>query len=119
MRERVLVTGGLALTTDRADHQVMNIGTGQRTTLLDLLDMLRDRLDPDRKLDPVMTGQFREGDIRHCYANIGRAREVLGYEPKVPFTRGVDLLVEWARGQSAVDRSERALAELRAKQLVR
>ena len=46
----------------------------------------------------TVTGKYRVGDIRHCFADITRAREVLGYEPQVTLDEG---LVELAGGSRA------------------
>lgn len=109
----------LALETDAADYEPINVGTGVRTDLLTLLSLLQERLDSERKVPIEMTGKFREGDIRHCYAAISKARKLLGFEPAVPFSRGVDLLVAWAARQGAQDHSRRAWAELAERRLIR
>ena len=56
--------------------------------------------------------QYRAGDIRHCYADITLARTLLGYEPRVPFAVGMRQLVEWVRGQRAIDRFDDAHQQL-------
>ncbi len=115
----VALANALAVEASGADYEAVNVGTGRRTDLLELLRLLRERLDPDGRIPIRMTGRFREGDIRHCYADIAKARRLLGYKPSVPFAEGVNLLVAWARGQDARDESARALAELEAKRLIR
>jgi dTDP-L-rhamnose 4-epimerase len=57
------------------------------------------------------------GDIRHCYADITRAHNVLGYAPAVDLDDGLVDLAEWLSGQSADDRVEQASAELTARGL--
>ena len=59
-----------------------------------------------------MLGTFREGDIRHCYADITLARSLLGYEPRVAFADGMRKLVAWVRSQQAVDRFDEAHQQL-------
>ena len=44
-------------------------------------------------------GTGRVGDIRHCIADISRAREVLGYEPKIPLEAGLLDLVAWVEAE--------------------
>ena len=92
----------LALETDRADYQALNIGTGRPTSVRQVADAILGALDA-RDLSPSVLGKFREGDIRHCYADITLARTLLGYEPRVSFADGMRQLVAWVRGQSAVD----------------
>jgi len=69
------------------------------------------------ELEPGITGKYRVGDIRHCFADITRAREVLGYEPQVEMEDGLRDLGEWLQHQVAEDRVEQASAELAARGL--
>ena len=101
----------LALETDRADYQAVNVGTGRPTTVRQVAVAILDALDA-RDLAPTVLGKFREGDIRHCYADITLARSLLGYEPRVVFADGMRKLVEWVRGQRAVDRFDDAHQQL-------
>jgi hypothetical protein len=57
------------------------------------------------------------GDIRHCFADLGLARTILGYEPLVSLEEGLGELVEWLEGQVAEDRVAQARAELSARGL--
>lgn len=101
----------LALETDRADYQALNIGTGRPTTVGQLADAILSALGA-RHLAPTILGTFREGDIRHCYADITRACTLLGYEPRVSFPDGMRQLVEWVRQQRVVDRFDQAHRQL-------
>jgi dTDP-L-rhamnose 4-epimerase len=67
---------------------------------------------------PLITGEARRGDIRHCFADIARAREVLGFEPRRSFDDSLGELAAWVAGQRADDRVDAAAAELRARGLV-
>ena len=101
---------------DEADYEVFNVGTGWRMTVLEVAQTLAARLGVSEP--PQVIGQYRAGDIRHCYADISKIRERLGYQPQVRFEQGVDDLVEWVRQQEAQDRFERARDELAAHGLV-
>ena len=101
----------LALDSDRADYQAINVGTGRPTTVRQVADSILSALAA-RDLAPTVLGKFREGDIRHCYADITLARTLLGYEPRVTFADGMRQLVEWVRGQRAVDRFDDAHRQL-------
>jgi len=101
----------LALETDRADYQAVNVGTGRPATVRQVADAILEALDA-RDLAPTVLGKFREGDIRHCYADITLARSLLGYEPRVVFADGMRKLVDWVRGQRAVDRFDDAHQQL-------
>jgi dTDP-L-rhamnose 4-epimerase len=65
-----------------------------------------------RELEPELTGKYRVGDIRHCFADIARARELLGYEPRVRLEDGLGRLAEWLAGQVAHDKVGEARREL-------
>jgi dTDP-L-rhamnose 4-epimerase len=66
-----------------------------------------------------VTGKYRAGDIRHCFADITLARELLGYEPRVRLETGMAELAAWLDTQSADDRVEDATAELVSRGLAR
>ena len=107
----------LALEKDTADYQAINVGTGRATSVRQVAWLLTKGLRKD--LQPEVVGKFREGDIRHCFADISRARTLLGYEPKVSLEQGIPELLEWVRAQSATDSVAQATLELESRQLVR
>ncbi len=111
------IVQGLALCIDHdeANYEAINLGTGRQLTILDMAQaLIRDlRVNVTSQIN----NQFREGDIRHCYADISKARRLLGYQPKVKFEDGIGDLVEWVRRQSADDRVDAAAAELAARGL--
>jgi dTDP-L-rhamnose 4-epimerase len=69
------------------------------------------------QLAPEIVGKYRVGDIRHCFADIGKARQVLGYQPRVTLDAGMAELAAWLESQAAVDRVAQASAELSARGL--
>lgn len=107
----------LALETSGADYQALNIGTGVPTSIREVTGLLAEGLGKD--LEPDIVGKYREGDIRHCVADISRARDLLGYEPRVTLKQGIPELLGWVREQKATDQVAQATAELEARQLVR
>ena len=70
-------------------------------------------------LRPEIVGKFREGDIRHCYADISKIRGILGFEPKVSFEDGMKKLIEWGKKQEARDKFEQVETELKGKGLLK
>jgi len=106
----------LALETDRADYEALNIGTGFPISISEISLMLARGLGKDIK--PEVTGKYREGDIRHCVADITRARTLLGYGPKVKLADGIPELLDWVRQQQA-ENTTAATKELEQHQLVR
>jgi dTDP-L-rhamnose 4-epimerase len=100
----------LALESEDAGGEVLNIGTGQDTTVLDIAERLASLLDID--LEPELAGKYRAGDIRHCFADVTVARERIGFEPQVTLEDGMAELAEWLEGRIAVDRVDDAAREL-------
>jgi dTDP-L-rhamnose 4-epimerase len=82
----------LALST-QAVGEVFNVGSGQPRSILEIAQQTISVLGAG--IEPVITGKYRVGDIRHCYADISKARQLLGYEPRVEFTDGLLELAEW------------------------
>jgi dTDP-L-rhamnose 4-epimerase len=106
-----------AIDSDAANFQVINVGTGVASSVGRIAHLLAEGLGVST--EPRIVSRFREGDIRHCFADISRARELLGYEPAVSLEQGIPQLLEWARGQEAVDAVEHAAQELQSFGLVR
>ena len=107
----------LALERDDSGGQVVNVGSGESVSVAELAEKLAALLDKD--LAPEITGKARVGDIRHCFADIARARELLGFEPEVALEDGMEELADWLAGQRAVDRFDAAAVELAARGLTR
>ena len=106
----------LALENDAATGRVLNVGSGRSVTVSEVARRAAHAVGKP-KIEPVVTGKCRVGDIRHCFADVSLAREVLGYEPKVEFSAGLEELAGWLAGQRADDRAEQARAELEARGL--
>jgi dTDP-L-rhamnose 4-epimerase len=106
----------LALEHPESADQVFNVGSGQSYTILEVAHGIA-RLLGKEYLEPEVTGKYRVGDIRHCFADISRARAVLGYEPRVTLEEGLEELAGWLEGQAAADRVDQASAELAARGL--
>jgi dTDP-L-rhamnose 4-epimerase len=95
---------------------VFNVGSGRPRTVLEVAQKMAKAVGKGH-VAPEVSGKYRVGDIRHCFADIRLARRVLGYEPKVEFEPGLAELAEWLAGQEAEDHVARARAELEAKGL--
>jgi dTDP-L-rhamnose 4-epimerase len=101
----------LALEVEEAAGEVFNIGSGQPQTVREIAARLA-RVMGKEHIRPEILGKYRVGDIRHCFADITKARQVLGYEPQVALDEGMAELASWLEGQAAVDRVAQASAEL-------
>jgi len=107
----------LALERPEAAGRAFNISSGMPMTVREVATRTVNALArPD--LRPELTGKYRAGDIRHCFADISLAREVLRWEPKMTLEEGLQDLASWLIGQTAVDRGVEARAELSARGLM-
>jgi dTDP-L-rhamnose 4-epimerase len=102
----------LAMERPESDGHVINIGCGKPITIRQVAEKLGEALGAE--VTPVVTNKYRAGDIRHCFADIGKAQRLLGYEPSVEHDLGFRELAEWLRGQQAEDKAETMLKELTA-----
>lgn len=94
--ENVVHGNLLAAHAPDAAGQMMNLATGGRVTLLELVDQLNALLGTS--ISPVLSAP-RKGDIKHSRASIERARELLDFEPIVSFEEGLARTVQWYKGQ--------------------
>ena len=80
--------------------EAINIGSGEVVSVLDIAEMLGAEMKTN--IQPQILGKFRQGDIRHCFADVSKAKRLLGWEPSRTFLQGVPELVEWVKSQRAV-----------------
>lgn len=92
----VVLANLLALRLDSAIGEVLNVGTGRQTSINSLARMILE-LTGRTDLSPLYDSP-RPGDIKHALADISRAKELLGYEPKVSLYQGLAELVRWYQG---------------------
>jgi dTDP-L-rhamnose 4-epimerase len=105
----------LALETTEVSGVACNLGTGSPVTISAIAEQLARALGKD--IEPEITGSFRAGDIRHCWADVTEAQRVLGFEAETSFAEGVEDLVAWVAAESAEDQFDQARAELIARGL--
>lgn len=83
---------------EQAVNQVYNVAFGERTTLNELFDAIRQRVvefvPVAQSLKPTYR-EFRAGDVLHSLADIAKAKELLGYEAKYSVGEGLDLAAHW------------------------
>lgn len=98
--DNVIQMNELAITTKNPEaiNTVYNTAFGDRTTLTELVSMLKENLS---KLDPkindveVVYGSNRVGDIPHSLASIAKAEQLLGYKPEYSIQKGIKEAVDW------------------------
>jgi dTDP-L-rhamnose 4-epimerase len=101
----------LALEIPAAAGEVFNVGSGYHYSILEIAEHMADALGKEQ-IEPEIVGKCRLGDIRNCFADISRARKILGYKPRISLREGLTELADWLEGQIAIDRVDHAAHEL-------
>ena len=107
----------LALEQRSAAGHVINIGSGNAYAIADIATMLAEAMGVPH-LTPDIMGKARSGDIRNCFADIAKARELLGFEPRFRLEDTLDELADWVREAQAVDRGAEMKRQLEERGLV-
>jgi dTDP-L-rhamnose 4-epimerase len=106
----------LAMDRPQANGMALNIGSGQPISIRQIAMELASTLGVAAPIE--VTGKYRAGDIRHCFADISAASRVLGYTPQVRFADGLKELVRWLGSQTAEDHVTDAMQRLQVHGLV-
>ncbi|QRR00291.1 NAD-dependent epimerase/dehydratase family protein [Dyadobacter sandarakinus] len=101
----------LALETEAAKYEAFNVGSGNAYTVLEIAEKMA-RVLGKEDLEVEISGKYRVGDIRHCFADISKAKEILNYQPSISLEEGLVELASWLEGQTAVDNVAHARNEL-------
>lgn len=106
----------LGLTVPGISGNAFNIGTGVATDVLTVANTLKKHYGID--VPVTVSGNYRLGDIRHNFADISKARKLLGYEPKWSFDEGIRKFTEWVNTQDVQeDKYESSIEEMKKKGL--
>lgn len=88
---------GMAIETKNPNNMTLNVGSGRATSVMEIATMLVGLLGGQQS--PHITGQFRVGDIRHCFADLTEIKRLLGYVPQVTMEEGLKEFVGWVKTQ--------------------
>ena len=106
----------LGLEVPEANGHVFNVGTGVATDVLTVANTLCDKYGI--KVPITISGNYRLGDIRHNFADISLARNILGFEPKWSFADGIAQFCKWVDKQEVQeDKYEASIEEMKSKGL--
>ena len=107
----------LAMEKKDAAGQVINIGSGHAYSVAEVALLLAQAMGVP-EIEPQILGKARSGDIRNCFADISRARELLGFAPRFRLEDTVGEMAEWVRTATAIDRSAEMQRQLQQRGLV-
>lgn len=106
----------LGLEVPEANGHVFNVGTGIATDVLTVANTLCEKYGI--KVPITVSGNYRLGDIRHNFADISLARNILGFEPKWSFADGIAQFCKWVDKQEVQeDKYEASIEEMKSKGL--
>lgn len=106
----------LGLTVPGVSGEAFNIGTGVAIDVLTVANTLKKYYGIE--VPVTITGNYRMGDIRHNFADITKARTLLGFEPKWTFNKGIEQFCRWVDNQPIQeDKYELSIEEMRKKGL--
>lgn len=106
----------MAMEKKEADYEIFNVGSGKRTNLIELSNFLIKSISPNLKMD--ITNKFREGDVRHCFADTTKIKKKLGFFPKIKLENGLIDLLNWLKTQKATDKVTKMSLELKKRGLI-
>jgi len=92
--ENVVDANVRAAAAEGAPGEAFNIAGAERISINELDRTLRD-LVPNAPSEPASHGDPRPGDVRHSYADLAKARDLLGYDVQTPLGEGLRRTVEW------------------------
>ena len=106
----------LGVEKESANNQVFNVGTGVATDVITGATELSSNYGVQVPI--TISGNYRLGDIRHNYADITKARQLLEFEPKITFKEGLKQFTDWVNTQEVEeDKYQQSIDEMKAKGL--
>ena len=106
----------LGIEKETANNQVFNVGTGVATDVITVAKELSNNYGIQVPI--TISGNYRLGDIRHNYADITKARQLLGFDPKISFKEGLKQFTDWVNTQEVEeDKYQQSIDEMKAKGL--
>ncbi|HOV21707.1 MAG TPA: SDR family NAD(P)-dependent oxidoreductase [bacterium] len=107
----------LSIQKDQANYEIFNVGSGKPTYLKEIAEILIKLLN--KNLKPEITYKFRKGDVRHCYADISKIKEKLGFKIETELEEGMKKLIDWSKKEKKVkDKFDYAEKQLKNRHLI-
>jgi len=106
----------LAMEKKSADYEVFNVGNNNPISVKRIAETISKLYG--KEIEPDITNKFRKGDVRHCFADITKITDKLGFKPKVKFEDGMKELIDWSKDQEAIDKFDEATTNLKDHNLI-
>ena len=87
----------LGLLKKEADFEVFNVGADKPIDVLTVAQQLKNNYNSNIKIN--VTGNYRKGDIRHNYGDLGKIKDILGFTPQFSFSKGIENFCNWVEEQ--------------------
>ena len=108
------------LKLNKTQQCILNVGSGIPISVLDVANEIVSYLKSDSKIK--ISGTFREGDIRHNFADLTLIHETIGFQPKWRFKEGLHSFIDWALLQNDIPKDtsdyKKSLGELKERGLL-
>jgi len=88
-----------AINNPKAYGEVFNLGSGIRVSVNGLVDAILKSFGKSRKKYEIKYFSARPGDQRHMQADISKAKKLLNWKPKISFNKGMQDVINWAKGE--------------------
>ena len=106
----------LAIDNDKANYEVFNVGSNERTDVITIAETLRDKYKSNVNIN--ISGNYRVGDIKDNQADLTKISKLLGYKPKINFKKGISNFVDWVESQEVEkDNYSKSIEEMKKKGL--
>ncbi len=103
-----------SLEMETANNEIINVGTGVAASVLSVANNLVSNYEKDTTVK--ISGDFRIGDIRHNFADLEKAKQLLNFQPRVDFKTGIREFTNWVLQQPRTDNNfDQSLQELKNK----
>ena len=108
------------LKIEKKGQHILNVGSGIPVNVIEVAEEIVSYLKSDSKIK--ISGAFREGDIRHNFADLKQIKNITGFEPKWSFKDGLHSFIDWALKQNDIPKDtadyKKSLGELKEKGLL-
>jgi dTDP-L-rhamnose 4-epimerase len=106
-----------ALESEKKLWDIYNVGSGRTITIREMAALLARLLG--KNIAPEMLGQYRVGDVRHCFCDISKIERDLGFKPSRVLETGMEELISWVSSvKPPIDRAKESLTQLQSSKLV-